>query len=107
VPLVDGSVIEQFIASSSDMPGMTICPSLDGDGTNALLLRPVTAIRPTFGPRSYHKHIEQARSGGQSVTVTQLAQLALDIDEPADLDRFLSMEAPTHARAMLGPLVSR
>jgi hypothetical protein len=39
--------------------------------------------------------------------VTQLAQLALDIDEPVDLDRFLSMEAPTHARAMLGPLVSR
>jgi 2-phospho-L-lactate guanylyltransferase len=106
VPLVDAAALEQLIAGSSRAPGITICPSLDGGGTNALLLRPLTAISLSYGPGSYQKHVQEARSAGLSVSVNQHPSLALDIDEPRDLDRFLSVDSSTHARTMLRGLPS-
>ena len=107
VPLVDAESIEKVLAASSHSPGITICPSLDEDGTNALLVRPIGATRPSFGPGSFERHKQEARSVGNSVTVIRLSSLALDIDEPRDLDRFLRTGTPTHASTVLRDLVSR
>ena len=63
----------------------TIVPDRHGEGTNALLLSPPTAVAPGFGPGSLARHLAAARAAGVSYRVDELAGLMLDIDTPADL----------------------
>jgi 2-phospho-L-lactate guanylyltransferase len=67
-----------------------IVPARDGNGTNALLLSPPDALPPSFGLGSFERHCAQARALGLSPRTMQLAGLALDIDEPADLARLIA-----------------
>ena len=64
---------------------MTLAPSHDSNGTNALLLAPPDAIAPCYGPGSYLQHLSQAMARHIDVNVLHLAGVARDIDEPADL----------------------
>ena len=81
------------IASRRSRPGVTLAPSHDSDGTNALLLAPPNAIAPCYGPGSYVQHMSQAMARHIDVNVLHLAGVARDIDEPADL-AVLSAAAP-------------
>lgn len=90
----------------SDRPTLTMVPAADGDGTNALLIAPPTAITPSFGPGSFLAHLGQALARRIDVRVLHLSGLALDIDRPHDLARlaglprydFLEPIDPVHAR---------
>jgi len=64
-------------------------PAADGDGTNAMLLEPPSALAPAFGPGSYVRHLAQALARRLDVEVLHLPGLAADIDRPADLARLL------------------
>lgn len=98
-------------ALESERPGLTMVPAADGDGTNALLIAPPTAITPSFGPGSFLAHLAQALARRIDVRVLHLAGLALDIDRPQDLARlaglsrydFLVSSDPVHARGGPGP----
>jgi 2-phospho-L-lactate/phosphoenolpyruvate guanylyltransferase len=107
LPLADAASIEKLVATANIGPSVAICPSLDGDGTNALLLRPPDCILPSFGPGSYERHIAQARDRSCRTWVVRSEQLALDIDEPQHLDQLLDLSAPTRAREVLRSIVSR
>ena len=61
-------------------PGVVVVPDRHGTGTNALLLSPPDAIRPSFGPGSRERH-ERA----EGAVVDEVPGLLLDIDTPADL----------------------
>jgi 2-phospho-L-lactate guanylyltransferase len=106
VPLVDAESIEQLIAVATPPSSAAICPSRDRNGTNALLIRPPGAMSPSFGPGSFQRHIALARELGLDVSVVHSDALGLDIDEPQDLDLFLSVNALTHAGAVLRERVS-
>lgn len=90
----------------SDRPSLTMVPAADGDGTNALLIAPPSAITPSFGEGSFLTHLAQALARRIDVRVLHLSGLALDIDRPQDLARlaglprydFLSSGDPLHAR---------
>jgi 2-phospho-L-lactate guanylyltransferase len=64
---------------------VAIVPDRHGEGTNALVLTPPTAIRPAFGEGSCARHVAAAREAGVPFAVEELASLALDLDTPADL----------------------
>ena len=66
-------------------PYVAIVPDRHGEGTNALVLTPPTAIRPAFGEGSRARHVAAAREAGIPFAVEELASLALDLDTPADL----------------------
>jgi 2-phospho-L-lactate guanylyltransferase len=72
---------------------VTLAPSRDGNGTNAMLLAPPDAIAPCYGPGSYLQHMSQAMARHIDVNVLHLAGVGRDIDEPADLAA-LSAAAP-------------
>jgi len=72
---------------------VTLAPSHDSNGTNALLLAPPNAIEPCYGPGSYLQHMSQAMARHIDVNVLHLAGVARDIDEPEDLAA-LSAAAP-------------
>jgi 2-phospho-L-lactate guanylyltransferase len=107
VPLVDVESIEAIVGGSSAPASLGICPARDRDGTNALLIRPPGAISPSFGPGSFQRHVALGRARGLDVSVLQSDSLGLDIDEPDDLEIFLTADRSTHTRAALRERVSR
>lgn len=64
--------------------GVVIVPSTD-NGTNALLLRPPTAINFAFGRDSFAHHCQAAQMAGVAVTVHAAPNLTFDVDHPTDL----------------------
>jgi len=87
VPLVTADEIRRVI--DIDTPGVTLVPSRDGDGTNAILFDPLDALAPSFGPGSFARHHAQAAGRGIACRTLPLAGFGLDIDEPDDLAQLM------------------
>ncbi len=83
-PLLDPRELDRLLTGVPD-PYVAIVPDRHGEGTNALVLAPPTAIRPAFGEGSRARHVAAAREAGVPFAVEELASLALDLDTPADL----------------------
>lgn len=81
-----GDLRRLFAALPRDS-GIAIAPDAQGDGTNALLLRPAGAIPFCFGPGSFRRHVAAARAARLPCRVVRRRALAFDVDEPADLAR--------------------
>lgn len=71
--------------AEADGTGVVVVPDRHGEGTNALLLSPPTAIEPAFGPGSRERHQALAADAGASCRVDALPSLAIDVDTPEDL----------------------
>lgn len=78
-------------------PAVTIVSDRRGDGTNAICCSPSDAIQFSFGLGSLRRHLEAARASGVAVRVLDLPGIALDIDEPGDLEMLLTTD--THSAA--------
>jgi 2-phospho-L-lactate guanylyltransferase len=84
--------------------GVALAPSRDG-GTAALLRRPAGVIAAGFGPDSAKVHRELAERAGVACLELQLSSLSLDLDEPEDLEAFMSGGGGgPRTRAQLGRL---
>src|SRR5215475_10499149 len=87
LPLVSAESITALLqASHLDERGVTIVPDRRHVGTNALVCTPADAIRLRFGPNSFAEHIRTAQEHGLEVRIFESGELALDIDDPEDLD---------------------
>jgi 2-phospho-L-lactate guanylyltransferase len=87
LPLVTSqSITELLQASNLQERGVTVVPDRRHVGTNALVCTPADAIRMRFGPNSFAEHIRTAQDHGLEARVFESGPLALDIDEPEDLD---------------------
>ena len=83
VPLVTRDEICSVI--DSDARGVTIVPSRDGDGSNALLFKPLDVLTPSFGVGSFARHTAQATERGIACRSLSFPGIGLDIDTPDDL----------------------
>jgi 2-phospho-L-lactate/phosphoenolpyruvate guanylyltransferase len=95
MPLVCAHDIEHIIAQATEnevAPFVLLVPSHDRLGTNALLLAPPDAIKLRFGYDSFAFHMDQVAARGLPARFVENENIALDIDEPKDLERFLSYE---------------
>lgn len=81
---------------------MTLVPSRDGDGTNALLLTPATALNPAYGPGSCTRHRLAGHALGLAPRVVELPGLGLDLDHPHDLHAFVARHPTTRSGRFLG-----
>jgi 2-phospho-L-lactate/phosphoenolpyruvate guanylyltransferase len=102
------SDLEFVLANALPAPGATLVRSLDGTGTNVMLLSPPGVIEPHLGPGSLRRHLDQAERQGVAVRVLDRPALSLDVDTPADLAIF--MRAPVDGatrRVLTSELVSR
>jgi 2-phospho-L-lactate/phosphoenolpyruvate guanylyltransferase len=88
VPLVTKAEIENLIAEAG--PGVIIVPSADGTGTNALVRTPPNVIQSCFGPGSFRRHVDQARTLGVPIKVMHPPGLLFDIDTPEDVSELLA-----------------
>jgi 2-phospho-L-lactate/phosphoenolpyruvate guanylyltransferase len=105
VPLVEEEDIRQLIDAYRDTlrrgAGFVIVPARDERGSNAILCSPASAVPLTFGTDSFLPHLAAARRCGIEPKVLKLPRVALDIDTPEDLARFLEIPSQTRARALL------
>jgi 2-phospho-L-lactate guanylyltransferase len=93
LPLLRAADVENILAQIPDgggLPFALLVPSHDRKGTNALLLAPPDVIKLRFGYDSFAFHMGQARAPGLPIRFIENERVALDIDEPKDLERFLS-----------------
>ena len=113
LPLVRSVDIEEVLAQVPQgmlAPFALLLPSHDRMGTNALLLAPPDIINLRFGYDSFNYHLSQVSAQGLPIRFIENERVALDIDEPKDLERFLSFgfeggESTPAVRAMLaGPV---
>src|SRR5687767_2648576 len=94
MPLVRAADIEQVLAQVSidaAAPFALVVPSHDRLGTNALLLAPPDIIKLRFGYDSFRYHLSQVSAQGLPVRCFENERIALDIDEPKDLERYLAI----------------
>jgi 2-phospho-L-lactate guanylyltransferase len=93
MPLVRATDIEQVLArfpEHATAPFALLVPSHDHLGTNALLLAPPSVIKLRFGYDSFSFHMDQVTAQGLPIRYMENDHMALDIDEPKDLELFLS-----------------
>ncbi len=93
MPMVRAADLEMVLAQVPEdaaAPFALLVPSHDRLGTNGLLLAPPDVIELRFGHDSFNFHLAQVRARGLPVRSFDNEPFALDIDEPKDLERFLS-----------------
>jgi 2-phospho-L-lactate guanylyltransferase len=95
MPLVRAEDVEAVLAQvpfDACAPYALLVPSHDKLGTNALLLAPPDVIQLRFGHDSFTFHVRQVTAQGLPARFVENEHLALDIDEPKDLERFLAYD---------------
>lgn len=89
LPLVTEDAVREMLHAASRFPSpvAVAAPAVGRGGTNALYLRPPSAIGLHFGDESLARFRADADQRGVKFVVFDSAALALDVDEPADLAR--------------------
>jgi len=101
VPLVSRIDISRVLAVHPATPAFTIVPAWDERGSNTIVCSPADAVPLRFGPDSYFPHLAAARAAGLIPTIVRNSAIALDIDEPSDLARFMGRPSPTRSWRLL------
>jgi 2-phospho-L-lactate/phosphoenolpyruvate guanylyltransferase len=87
LPMVTSNALTALLQFADlQQPGITIVPDRHHRGTNALVCTPAHSARLRFGPDSFAEHLRAAQEQGLTPRVFESGELALDIDEPEDLD---------------------
>ncbi|MEZ7818476.1 2-phospho-L-lactate guanylyltransferase [Candidatus Njordibacter sp. Uisw_039] len=91
VPLASAVEILQLIKPTDDQNELVrLAPDTEQQGTNGLFLSRANLMEPGFGSHSYMRYLSKARAKGIGVENISSANLALDIDTPADLEQLVS-----------------
>lgn len=84
LPLLKPREIDKFLEQSQGY-SVSLTPSKDGAGTNALLMRPPRVIRPVFGRDSFRRHLSLAMKRNARSRVLRFRGISFDVDKPRDL----------------------
>lgn len=98
MPLLCARDLDEILSQLPDgatAPFALLVPSHDRMGTNALLLAPPDIIKLRFGYDSFTYHMTQISAQKLPLRFIENEHIALDIDEPKDLQRFLAMGSET------------
>jgi 2-phospho-L-lactate/phosphoenolpyruvate guanylyltransferase len=101
-PLLCPGELDSLLArGESDGMQVVIVPDRHGSGTNALMISPPDAFRPSFGPDSLNRHVTLAQEAGLRHSVEDVPSLSHDVDTPDDLDALADV---LEARRAVAPM---
>lgn len=100
IPLIQAGEVE-LILSQAPPQGSVLAPAGDGRGTNAALRRPADLFPLRFGNDSFKPHLAAARGTGKPCVVLQLPGIAVDVDNPEDVQRLLALPGQTRTQSLL------
>ncbi len=100
IPLIQSSELEE-IFERAPAEGSLLVPAADGRGTNAAFRRPANLFPLRFGNDSFKPHHAAALSTGKPCIVLELPGIAVDVDNPADLQQLVSLPGETRAQRLI------
>ncbi|PYX84368.1 MAG: 2-phospho-L-lactate guanylyltransferase [Acidobacteria bacterium] len=98
IPLIQAREIEEILAKAPEQ-GSVLVPAADGRGTNAAWRKPAGLFPLRFGNDSFKPHYSAACATGEPCVVLSLPGIALDVDNPGDLQQLAA--APGERRSQL------
>jgi 2-phospho-L-lactate guanylyltransferase len=101
IPRVTVADVASLLTAHAGGAAFSIAPAWDERGSNAILCAPADLVPLRFGPDSFFPHLAAARALGLTPTVIRNDAIALDIDEPAELARFMAKRSPTRTWDLL------
>lgn len=99
IPLIQAWELEE-IFKHAPAEGTLLVPAGDGRGTNAVLRRPADLFPLRFGNDSFKAHHAAAQATGKSCVVLSMPGIAVDVDNPADLQQLISLPGETRAQRL-------
>lgn len=100
IPLIQASELDEILAHAPE-EGTVLAPAADGRGTNAAFRRPANLFPLRFGNDSFKPHLASAQATGKPCVVLQLPRVALDVDNPEDLQQLLAHPGETRTQSLL------
>lgn len=100
IPLARAEELHQVL-DASPQEGAVFVPAYDRRGSNCALRRPASIIPLRFGNDSFVPHCEAMRGIGKPLIIVEMPGIALDVDNPHELDLLLARGGDTNAQRLL------
>ena len=99
IPLIQAWELEEIL-KHAPAQGSVLVPAADGRGTNAAFRRPADLFPLRFGNDSFKPHHAAAQAGGKPCVVLNLPGIAVDVDNPDDLQQLISIPGETRSQRL-------
>jgi 2-phospho-L-lactate guanylyltransferase len=99
IPLMEAWEFDEIL-KHAPREGSVLVPAGDGRGTNAIFRRPADLFPLRFGNDSFQPHHAAAQATGKTCIVLNLPGIAVDIDNPEDLQQLMSLPGETRAQRL-------
>jgi len=99
IPLLQAWELQAIYDAAPEV-GTVLVPAGDGRGTNAVLRRPAELFPLRFGNDSFKPHHAAAQATGEPCVVLPLPGVAVDVDDPEDLQKLIHLPGDTRAQQL-------
>jgi 2-phospho-L-lactate/phosphoenolpyruvate guanylyltransferase len=99
IPLINAWELDEILKHAPE-EGSVLVPAADGRGTNAAFRRPANLFPLRFGNDSFKPHHAAAQATGKPCVVLNLPGIAVDVDNPEDLQQLISLPGETGAQRL-------
>lgn len=99
IPLIQASELAEILKRAPEQ-GSVLVPAGDGRGTNAAFRCPANLFPLRFGNDSFKPHHAAAQATGKPCVVLNLPGIAVDVDNPSDLQQLISLPGETSAQQL-------
>jgi 2-phospho-L-lactate/phosphoenolpyruvate guanylyltransferase len=99
IPLIQPWEFDEILRHAPK-EGSVLVPAGDGRGTNAAFRRPADLFPLRFGNDSFKPHHAAALATGKPCVVLSLPGIAVDVDNPPDLQHLLSLPGNTRTQRL-------
>jgi len=99
IPLIQAWELEEIL-KHAPAEGSVLVPAADGRGTNAAFRRPANLFPLRFGNDSFKPHHAVAQATGKPCVVLNLPGIAVDVDNPSDLQELVAAPGETRAQVL-------
>ena len=99
IPLIEAWELQEIL-KHAPAEGSVLVPAADGRGTNAAFRRPANLFPLRFGNDSFRPHHAAAQATGKPCVVLNFAGIGVDVDNPEDLQRLVSLPGETRAQRL-------
>jgi len=100
IPLIKPEELDQIFTAAPSV-GSVLVPAADGRGTNAAFRRPAGLFPLRFGNDSFKPHLAAAKATEKPCVVLSLPGIALDVDNPSNLQTLKDAPGETRAQRLL------
>ncbi len=100
IPLMEAWELAEIL-KHAPAEGSVLVPAGDGRGTNAAFRRPANLFPLRFGNDSFKPHHAAAQATGKPCVVLKFAGIAVDIDNPEDLQQLAALPGETRSQKLV------